>query len=512
METYKPKIVFLILIIASVFLAQNVDSQNAWKRAANNIDYSVEATASLSKDATPFWFTANRYGLSAIGDSWGYLKVGLEHNTAIDSAYNWRIGYGASLATGYGLSSPFFVQQLYADFDWKALRLSIGSKERPSELKNPYLSTGGMTRSMNARPIPQVRFEVPEFWVIPKTGGWLAIRGHIAYGWYTDDSWNEDFHASGSLYSKGSLYHTKAGFLRIGNQKKFPLSFTGGLEMNTQFGGEAWNVGHRADDTSGFTGEYIDLPESLSSFWHAFIPGGDDGARDGQFKNVEGNHLGSWHFSLDYTGRDWSARAYAEHFFEDHSQMFLEYGWKDMLWGVEVALPKNPIVSTILYEHIGTTDQTGSIYHDATANLPIQISGADKYYTHMIYGAWQHWGHNIGNPLLLSPIYNADHRITTYHNRIKSHHIGLMGNPTDEINYRALYTHVKSLGSYTVPLIDPLYANYFLLEVGYTPKKVNGITLQASLGANTGSLLGHQLGGLLTLRWDGTIRKKIGIR
>jgi hypothetical protein len=104
-------------------------------------------------------------------------------------------------------------------------------------------------------------------------------------------------------------------------------------------------------------------------------------------------------------------------------------------------------------------------------------------------------------------MYNVDHRITTYHNRIKSHHIGLRGSPTNEINYRVLYTHIKSLGSYTVPIIDPLYANYFLLEVGYAPKRVDGLSLQASLGANTGKLLGNQLGGLLTLRWNGTIRK-----
>ena len=83
---------------------------------------------------------------------------------------------------------------------------------------NPTLSSGGLTSGMNARPIPQVRFEVPDFWTIPGTGNWLALRGYIGYGMYTDNKWQRDFvGGTKSIYSKNSLYHTKAGFLRIGN-------------------------------------------------------------------------------------------------------------------------------------------------------------------------------------------------------------------------------------------------------------------------------------------------------
>lgn len=504
-----PRLICLFLYSLISCITLSVQAQNAWRRAANHIDYKVESSVQLSSDITPFWHTANKYGLSGIRETWGYLEAGISRQTESDSAYNWKIGYGLSLAASYNMTSAFSVQELFADIQWKRVRLSVGSKKRGSELKNPLLSTGGLTCGINARPIPQVRFELPEFWTIPKTKGWLAIRGHIAYGCFTDASWNEDFHAPKSLYSAGSLYHSKAGFLRIGNQQKFPLSFTGGLEMNTQFGGEAWNVGHRADDNSGFTGAYIDLPENLSSFWHAFIPGGDDGDRDGAYKNVEGNHLGSWHFSLDYNAKNWGLRAYVEHFFEDHSQMFLEYGWKDLLFGIETNLPKNPIISTLLYEYISTTDQTGGIYHDATSTIPEQISGADNYYNHMIYGAWQHWGNTIGNPLLISPIYNKNGQITVFHNRIKAHHVGIMGTPTEEVSYRLLYTHHKSLGTYLKPTTDPLRANYFMAEVGYKPKWGRGISLTASLAGNTGDILGNSLGGLFTLRWNGNINKQI---
>ena len=211
---------FLYSLIATTIVPMH--TQNLWHRASNHIEYGVEATAQLSSDVTPFWLTANRYGLSGISDSWGYLEAGIRRQTESDSAYNWKIGYGLSLAASYNMTSSFSVQELFADIQWKRVRLSVGSKERGAELKNSLLSTGGLTCGINARPIPQVRVELPEFWTIPKTNGWLAIRGHIAYGWFTDGSWNEDFHAPKSLYSTGSLYHSKAGFLRIGNQQKFP--------------------------------------------------------------------------------------------------------------------------------------------------------------------------------------------------------------------------------------------------------------------------------------------------
>lgn len=494
----------LLLLLSALPLA--AAAQNALQSTGRDLHVRTEAAAAAAPGTTPFYLSANRYGLSGTEGGYGYLRAGLFRPAEADSARRWRIGYGIDVAAAYDMPSGFVVQQLYADFDWRALRLTAGSKERPSELKNPLLSTGGLTAGMNARPVPQVRLELPRFWQIPGTRGWLAIKGHVAYGRFTDDGWQEDFHAPGTHYAKGVLYHSKAGFLRIGNREKFPLTFTGGLEMYAQFGGEAWNIGYRADaNSTGFTGEYVNMNNGLKGFWNAFIPGGSD-ARDGDIRNVEGNHVGSWHFSLDYQGAGWSVRGYAEHFFEDHSQMFLEYGWKDMLWGAELSLPRNPFVSAILYEHLRTTDQTGGVYHDATPQLPYQISGADNYYNHQCYGAWQHWGQVMGNPLLLSPVYNRDGRITVRHNRITAHHVGIAGRPTAETDYRLLLTHVRSLGTYTEPAIDPLHANYFLAEAGYAPRWAKSFSLRAAVASNGGDLLGKSTGALFTLRWNGKIR------
>ena len=75
-----------------------------------------------------------------------------------------------------------YKRQAYANLSYRWLNLSIGSKERLPELKNSKLSSGGMVESNNARPIPQIRLEVPDYVAIPGTHKWLHLKGHIAYG------------------------------------------------------------------------------------------------------------------------------------------------------------------------------------------------------------------------------------------------------------------------------------------------------------------------------------------
>ena len=42
------------------------------------------------------------------------------------------------------------------------------------------LSSGDMTQSANARPIPEINISMPEFTLVPLTKGWLQVRGDFA--------------------------------------------------------------------------------------------------------------------------------------------------------------------------------------------------------------------------------------------------------------------------------------------------------------------------------------------
>ena len=164
------------------------------QKASTPFSYRVETSVSVADGRyAPLWFTANRYGLSSQEPKSAYLRAGVQWQK--EWQHGWRVQAGADLAGGKNLTADFFVQQAYMDVAWKAIKMSIGSKERngfPLE-KDVRLSSGMMVEGANARPIPQVRVGLPEYLTVPFTGNWLALKGHIAYGLCTDGNWQEEF-------------------------------------------------------------------------------------------------------------------------------------------------------------------------------------------------------------------------------------------------------------------------------------------------------------------------------
>lgn len=495
----------ILLPLLLSFAVLNANSQIS--RLGENVQYSFAAQGTAGGgDTAPFWFTNNRYGLGTTDNFSGLARVALWRTVETDSIWFWRMGYGVDLASPInGENGYFCIQQAYADIEWRMLRLSIGQKERPSEFKNPYLSTGGMTMGINARPIPQIRAEMPDFWRVPGTRGIFSFKGHLAYGLYTDDSWQRKFNAGTSnIYTSGSMFHSKALFLRFGNRELFPLEVSGGLEMACQFGGTGYNIPQYA---GGLLAQEIELGGNV---FNAFFPSGGD-VNDENYTNAAGNQLGSWHLRFDWIKKDWKVGVYMEHFFEDHSQMLFQYGWKDIMLGLELNLCKNPFVTAILYEYNTTMHQSGPLYHDKTVENPLQISGQDDYYRNHIYGAWQMNGFSLGNPLFLSPMYNtyigSKGNLTPQHNRVQVHHLALMGNPSLEWSWRIMYTHQYSLGTYTKPTINPCNGNYILVETTYNPKWASGLSMTVSYGHNDGNLLGNSNGAMLTVKFNGWLNR-----
>lgn len=473
---------------------------SSFAQFTKGMNYAVETGVNFSGgDYTPFWLVSNKQGLSSVTKNNGYLRAGIFRPLEEDKRFSYA--FGLDLAGAYNFSSSFIIQQAYVDLKYAFLGLSIGSKERNGELRNQQLSSGALTFSGNARPVPQVRIGIPEYWSIPGTKGFLAIKGHVAYGMFTDDNWQVDFVKNHNKYTEHVLYHSKALYAKIGNEDKFPLVFEGGLEMAAQFGGNSYSWSN-----GGY--QKTDMPNGLKDFFKVFIPsGGGSNTPMGEQTNIYGNHLGSWNFSLSYKFNTWKLRGYYEHFFEDHSMMFGQYGWKDCLAGAEITLPKNPFIGTFVYEYLGTKDQSGPVYHDTTSTIPDQISAMDNYYNHGIYTGWQHWGMGIGNPLAMSPIYNKDGSIIFKSNRLKAHHFGISGQPTQDINYRVLVSYSRNWGTYSTPFQDVVKNTSTLFEVGYAPHQIKGWNFTASFAFDRGDLMGDNTGGMITVRKTGLFTK-----
>lgn len=466
---------------------------------AQEIKYKLEAGGAFSgKETPPTWHLSNKQGVSGKEAGFGYIRTGFSgFHTLTKSKLD--INWGADIIAGSHLTSSVYIQQAFADINWKMLALSVGQKERWGELKNHRLSTGGLVESGNARPIPQIRIEVPEYYDFFGTKDWFRIRGHIAYGIFTDGNWQKDWTAANAKYIKNVRYHSKAIFFKIGKEEKFPLSMEWGLQMTAQFGGKAYN---KAKGTKS------KAPTRLKDYYKAFIPGSGDNKNAGiDHNNIAGNHLGSWHLALNWKEEDWSVRTYYEHLFDDHSQMFMEYGlWNEQLVGIELNLEKFHWIKAVVLEYYNLKNQSGPVYHDTTNEIPDQISCRDDNYNHGWYNGWFNYGMTIGTPLATSPIYNKDGVLECYNNRVEAFHIGIEGEPTNEIGYRMLLTHSNNWGSYPVPFTDIKRNTAALIELSYKPEKLKGWALKVSYACDNGGLLGKTCSGMLTISKCGIIK------
>ena len=466
------------------------------------IRYDLSTSCMVSDETiAPLWLTSNKYGINSIAQKQALLHTGVFYHR--EMKHQMELNAGLDLVGGKNLVSKFWVHQAYADLSWRMLNLSIGSKERggfPLE-KNELLTSGWMVEGMNARPVPQVRIEMKDFWEIPFLHHWLAMKGHVAFGKFIDGKWQEDFVAPEQQYVKDVLYHTKSIMFRLGNKRKFPAEFEFGILMATQFGGARYKK--NADGTSTQTTK---MPNGLKAYWKAFLPqaGGEDNPTEGERTNIEGNVLGSWNFALNTYLGNWKIRATYEHYFEDHSQMFWEYGrWNDGNLGIEITPPKNRWISGVLCEIMSTKNQSGPFeFYDRETNECL-FSGGDNYYNHGIYQAWQYYGAAMGTPLLPGPAYNQDGSLQFKSNRVHAHHWGIMGNPTDEISWRLMTSFVRHWGTYGTPLDKERKQFSGMAELTYSPKWGKGWNCAATLAMDRGNYLGNSMGGMITIRKTG---------
>ena len=499
----------LLLLLASLSFTSNFA-----QGLTDGLEQTYELQSSVSNGTTPLWLNANRYGLSSLSSSNGYARASVERPISVDDQKRWGIGYGLDLVVPYQFTSHLVLQQVYADFRYRHLLLTLGQKQQPMALKNNQLSSGSQTLGINARPVPGLRLEVPSYWSVPGTGHWLALRGHIFYGMMTDGSFQHDWTDGNLRYSRDVLLHTKAGYLRIGPQDdERPYSLDLGLEMACEFGGTLY---HTAQGT-------IRGAHGAKAFWQAFTATGSDEI-DPVYHNVGGNQLGSWVARLNYDWQLVGLSVYADHYFEDHSSMFLTdydgygsgsdwdkrdksryliYPLKDLMIGAEMRLKNCPWLNTMVVEWMNTRYQSGPIYHDHNPGLSDHIGGNDDYYNHYLYHGWSHWGQVIGNPLYRSPIYNADQTMQLQSNRFWAWHVGVEGslpilyNWFERIDYRLLSSWQKSWGTYLSPYFEPQSNSSLMVEVTVQPSAQGywrNCSVRLSFGMDRGELLGDNTG------------------
>lgn len=423
---------------------------------------------------TPLWQVSNQQGLSSINNN-TYFRGGAFYKDTIRS---WKIEGGVDLAVATGFTSTFVVQQAYADIRYKWIGLWAGNRELNSPLLNQCLSSGGLTWSGNARPLPQIAIGIFDYiHVTPR----VQVKAELSYGWFTDTKYQEENVGEEDSYTRKIKYHHKSFFFRFGKPQGKWL-FDLGMSLDTQFGG--YKI--RGADEG-------DLGNGWRDYWNVFFPqGGGNDSPGGEQIWYQGNYLGSEHLKLTYQLNKFSLSVYLENFYDDFSGMGKLNGM-DGLWGIEYKANNPQVINGIVLEYYQTTNQSGPL-HGIDYSIVKKTGGADDYYNSTWYPGWVHWGMTMANPLVASPIYNKNGNLGFRYNRVKAVHLGWSGDISKEWTYRAKLSFNRTWGTPHEPIPEILENFSTFAEFKYVPNKWQGWSFTGSAAFDIGDIYGDNLG------------------
>lgn len=392
------------------------------------------------------------------------------------------------------------LQQLYGQLKYRSLQLTAGMKYSHSKIIDDTMSSGDLTRSNNAMPIPGVSVGFIDFQDIPFTNGWVQIDGEIMYGKMTDNGFNNrEFNYYSGVRAINRWYNYKRCYFRTNPDKKFHVTL--GMQAAGMFGGATYlyNKGNvYYSSVRGFR---------VKDMFQMLFP------TEGGERYYTGNHLGSWDLKATYRFNGGSSiDAYFEWPWEDGSGIGKKNGW-DGLWGLQYNFGKEGYITKVVVEYLDFTNQSGPIHfapndHPGT-QVTGQAQGADDYYNNDDYGSYTNYGLGIGTPFLMSPLYNRDGMLDYLHNRARGFHAAFEGNPDPRLSYRVKVSYQHAGGNGWVPSPNYLHNTSASLEAKAIPlKKIPELSLGLCIAFDKGDLRGDNFGGRIKIEYSGDFKIK----
>lgn len=487
------------------------------------VHYSAGITMNISaKDFAPYHIASNRHGTITQQHS-ALASAALWHEIDTTQRLSWGAGIEAwsgyakcvdylryDLATDVMIANSqhparVWMQQLWVEGKYRGAFLTLGQKDIDPGLVNSSLSSGDLVMSSNARAPFGARIGFINFQNIPFTRGWVQIKGEIGYYRLGDSKWFENhYNYFNSFITTNYWFNYKNTYFRTNPSK--PLVFTIGMQAACQFAGTTTYY------NNGVVSEEVKMKANTKAFWHAFIPG-SGGENMGDKIYMEGNHIGSWDLALEYKLRSGQTlRGYYQSPWEDGSGIGKLNGF-DGLWGVEYRSAEHSVVTGAVAEFLTLMNQSGPLHfaykdfadenHPNGSEIGSAASGSDDYYNNYSYNGYQNRGMSIGTPMAKSPLYNTDGYLRFTDNRLRGFHLGVMGDISNQVSYRALFSWRKSFGTPFLPHKEPLTGTSMMLEATYIPQWLLGLEIKAQLAHDHGTLYGNNTGALLSIFYNG---------
>lgn len=484
--------ILTFLIITSVFGQE--------KQFKNKFDYEFEIGGYFSlTNKLPFWQATNQYG-SIPKELPAFLCRQVLRNKIDTLNKFFRFNYGIELITLLGKKPQLIVPEGFIAAKVGVFQVYAGRKKEIYGLVDTTLSSGSISWSGNALPIPRVQISIPNYTKL--FFKWLSIKGTFAHGWFGDQT-----------FAKGYYLHQKSFFLRIGTPTA-KLKLYGGIVHNVQWGGSPKVKLPEGDDRL-YNGKF---PEDWFVYGNVVLPFKKLWGEIPKYQNYNkfelgnrfGNHLGSLDAGAEITIKRSKLLLYKQFIFED-GQLFGLTNTDDGLYGISFT-PAKSVFKKIVFEYLYTKNQGHYVSgFGRLLGLPDRHPNEENFlFNHQQYlDGWSYNRSTIGTPFLTAEENLRSEKqvdngyIFVNNNRVWVCYLGLI-NQIGIINFTNRISFSKNFGSYDVigkPISPVTQISYSINTI--IPLNRLKADLKINIAVDHGDLINDNFGSFVSVikRW-----------
>jgi len=460
--------------------------------------FQTEAAALIgSSKQVPFWQRANQFGAAppTLPALVGRVRAFSLTKHTIDSLekrrlFDWHYGFEAvgNLAS----KSNAVVVEGYAGVRLGAFQLEIGRKRELIGLVDTLLTSGAVSYSGNALPIPKVQISTNGFVVVPFTKQLLAFQASFAHGWVGPQRISPNYfpNENGLNYYGHyvtTYFHQKTFYGRFG-KPNWKITLYGGFNDLAFWGNEAtiWNPNFQLS--------------TLESFRRVVLGVNWEGSK-------VGNHFGTIDLAAKIKRKNWDILLYRQSIFDTGS--LLNAFNLDALNGIsfqrKTLNPNKLYIQKLLIEYMYTNDQ-----RDPFFDLPIAgtKNGRNNYFNHYIYlDGWSYKNQALGTAFAVidrntkENINNSDFKGGYFvNNRIHAFHFGISGIYNSKTNFTLLTSFSKNRGTYALPFDLPRYQFSSSITLEQALPHFKNTVAKISAATDLGGLYKNQIGMYVSLQ------------
>ncbi|CAL66946.1 capsule assembly Wzi family protein [Christiangramia forsetii] len=397
--------IYFLIIIISVLSLSSCLGQVIY-------DLNFEGQAQLfSEEKSPFWMHTNSRGRV---DEKTHFTGLLSYKATIDLEEERQAEFGLGGFFRDGYDDGFKLDEAYFSYLTAKIGIVVGKKQRNDLFNNLSASNESILWSLNASPLPGIRFF---------TRDPLFIKGDYGLGIMVS---LEEYIMNDDRFIDNTRLHHKSGHIVYRSKKGFQISLGGQHFVQ-------W---------AGYSEEFGELPNSFDAYRRIFLGmASENEVAGGEEVNALGNQIGSYELKIKTKINDVDFQFLYNHIFEDNSGLkggnfpdgryavYFEDN-RDTFWG-------SSWLKAFMYEFYYTKNQS----RDRKSS---EVDGADNYFNNNLYqSGWTYRNQILGVPFILL---NEDTRFRIGTNILTVHHLGIKGKVLEEFPYRLLLSYRKNYG------------------------------------------------------------------